>query len=370
MRLHNPRIGALLLCVVLAGCNAPRGAGFQSEVLAASQAATPDGPEEFDFAVYSITRDTLPVLQSWPSTDSTRMAWINRARQAPTQQIAGGDTLNITIWDPSDNSLLVGPGQRVTQLQDVKVTPGGNIFLPFVGNLSVAGLSPEDARARIEARLMDTTPSAQVQLSMVPGRANTANLVAGVSNPGAYPLPDRDFTLLALLSQGGGVRADLVNPQVRLMRGDRIYGTSVDRIYGNPALDTTLQGGDRVIVETDERYFLSLGATGTEARHIFQQDHVTALDALAEIGGVADDRANAQGILILRTYPQNAVRADLSGPPQERVVFTLDLTTADGLFSAGTFHIMPGDLVYGTESPVTSARTVLALLGTVLGIAT
>jgi len=53
----------------------------------------------------------------------------------------------------------------------------------------------------------------------------------------------------------------------------------------------------------------------------------------------------------------------------DRVVFTLDLTSADGLFSAGIFHIMPGDLVYATESPVNAASTVLGLLGTVLGVA-
>lgn len=369
MIFREPRLGAFLLCALLAGCNAPRGAGFQSEVLSATDAATPQGPATYDFAVYAVTRDSLPVLQAWPSTDHSRLGWINRERQAATQVIAPGDTLAISIWDADENSLLVGAGQRVAQLQDVKVTPSGKIFLPFVGDLSVSGMSPETARARIETQLTQTSPSAQVQLNVTEGRANTVNLVSGVGSPGVYPLPDRDYTVLALLSEGGGVQPALQNPQIRLMRGDRIYGTSIDRLYDNPALDTTLQGGDRVIVSEEERYFLSLGATGTEARHLFPQDHVTALDALAVIGGVADDRANAQGILILRTYPNSAVRSDLSGPPQDRVVFTIDLTSADGLFSAGIFHIMPGDLVYGTESPVSSARSVLGLLGAVLGLA-
>lgn len=365
---HNPRIGVFLLCMMLAACNAPRGAGFQSEVLAASRVADSEGPAEYDFTVHTITRDWLPVLQSWPSTDRSRLGWIKRQRRAPTQIIAPGDVLNISIWDTAENSLLVGAGQRMAQLENIKVSPGGNIFLPFVGDMRVSGLSPEAVRTRIESRLINTTPSAQVQLSMIAGRANTADLVAGVKSPGPYPLPNRNFTVLGLLSQGGGVDPDLTNPQLRLMRGDRIYGASLDRVYGNPTLDTTLQGGDRVIVVSDDRYFLSLGATGTEARHLFPQDHVTALDALATIGGVAEARANAQGILILRHYPRSALRGDLSGPSKERVVFTLDLTTADGLFSAGLFHIMPGDLVYGTESPVTTAGTVLALLGAVLGV--
>ena len=113
--------------------------------------------------------------------------------------------------------------------------------------------------------------------------------------------------------------------------------------------------------------FLSLGATGTQAQHLFPDDQVSALDALAVIGGLDAGRANAQGILILRTYPHRAVGR--GGPPKPWVVFTLDLTTADGLFSAKSFEVMPGDLIYGTESPVTTAGTVLGLFGAALGVA-
>jgi polysaccharide export outer membrane protein len=50
------------------------------------------------------------------------------------------------------------------------------------------------------------------------------------------------------------------------------------------------------------------------------------------------------------------------------VVFTLDLTSADGLFSAGQFPILSGDLVYATESPVTTAQTVFSILGNSVGL--
>ena len=193
--------------------------------------------------------------------------------------------------------------------------------------------------------------------------------MAGVAAPGVYPLPDRDYTLLSLLSQGGGVRSDLINPQVRLFRGSKSYRTSLSRIFADPALDTTLQGGDRVIIEDDKRSFLSLGATGSEARHAFLNDNMTALDALAIVGGVSDSRADPKGVLILRNYPKSALHTDGSGPPKDRVVFTIDLTSADGLFSAGQFELMPDDLVYATESPVTTAVTIFSLLGSAFGLA-
>jgi len=344
---------------LLTACATPRGAGFQQEVLAASDEKTADGKTIHDFSVFKVTRDVLPTITSWPDNGVARYRWITRQAQTRSMIIAPGDVLKITIWDAEDNSLLTSPGQRAAQLQDVRVSSNGRIFLPFVGELKVSGMSPDTARTRIEERLIETVPSAQVQLTADPGRGNTANLVSGVRAPGVYPLVDQDITILNLISTGGGPSSDLKNPQVRLIRGNDIYGTSLSRLFENPSLDTTLRGGDRVIVEADDRYFLSLGAAGKEAIHPFTTEDVTALDALAIIGGISDTRANPQGILILREYSASAVRPD--GPPTKRVVFTVNLTSADGLFSAGKFKIMPGDLVYVTESPIGAATTLLGV---------
>jgi polysaccharide export outer membrane protein len=361
---------ALCFCLALAACSAPRGAGFQREVLAADGAVDAQGRSTFDFAVFSVTRESLPLLSDWPHNNVKSYPWITHQTQPESLMITPGDTLSITIWDAEENSLLTSPGQRVAALKDVQVGPDGRIFLPFVGNMKVSGMAPATARARIQDMLINTVPSAQVQLSVEPGRGNTADVVSGVRQPGVYPLPDRNVSLLTLISTGGGVQDSLINPQVRLFRGGKVYGMSLARLFDEPRLDTTIQGGDRVLIENDERYFLSLGATSRQALYVFSKDEVTALDALSIIGGVADNRANPQGILILREYPASAVipGADPSpsGPPHDRVVFTIDLTKADGLFSAGKFMIQPGDLVYGTESPLGTANAILGSLGSLV----
>jgi polysaccharide export outer membrane protein len=210
-------------------------------------------------------------------------------------------------------------------------------------------------------------PSAQVQLRLVEGRTNSVDLVGGVGAPGSYPLPDRNYTVLNLIAEGGGVRAGLVNPQVRLLRGGNVYGTSVANLFENPGYNTLLVGGDQVVVEEDRRYFLSLGAAGSQSQHRFPQDHLSALDAVSIIGGVESRRGDPGGILILREYPESVVRPDSRGPDQSRVVFSVDLTSADGLFSARNFRIHPGDLLLVTESPVTSAQTIFGLFGSVFG---
>jgi len=358
---------------VLAGCSAaPRGSGLQSEVLqsrtAAGQSAVDDALPQ-DFAVEPITRESLGRYANWPARSQGRSYGWPKGQGGKPNQIRPGDVITISVWVSEDNSLLTAPNQRVAEMPEMTVSPTGQLFLPYIGQMQVAGQSQEEARAAIEAAYVKVTPSAQVQLRSVEGRQSSASVVSGVAKPGSYPLTDSGVTVLDILALSGGVPQTVINPQVRVQRGDTTYGISLDRVMKDTALNIRLQGGDRVFVEADENYFLSLGASGTQAQHYFPQDRVSALDALSIIGGLAEARADAKGILILRSYDPESVRADGSGPRHARTIFTIDLTSADGLFSAGEFRIQPGDLIYVTESPLLTSRNVLTLIGSVFGLA-
>ena len=354
---------AFAACLALVGCGLPRGAGFQSEVLAAARTNTAARGETpaYDFLVYNVNGDSLPMLRSWPGRNMPLLNWLTASQQPASLQIAAGDTLQLTIWDAEENSLLAGPGQRATPLQQVQVSADGRIFVPYIGELAVAGLSPDAARTRIEQQLMPTIPSAQVQLVVEAGRANSANLTGGVGAVGLYPIPDRNFRVLDLLSSAGGANPAFINPQVRLTRGNQVYGVSLKRLLEEPQLDIAVRGGDRVLVLDDDRKFMALGATGSQSLFSFPTSDLTALEAMAVIGGVSPVSANPKGVLILREYEWAEVRDGISGPPQQRIVFAMDLTTADGLFSAGKFLVQDGDLVYGTESPLGVALTALSV---------
>lgn len=361
------KTGKLLLLTVslavLAGCGDGPGGGPRSgQILAGAD------KEDAQFAVYPVTRDTLPVLRSWPRKPDLVSGWIERVRGSSSQVIEAGDTLSLSIWDNNDTSLLTENGQKVVALDGIQVSPQGDVFLPYVDRVSVAGMTPDSARSAVQERFSAVIPSAQVQIRHIPGRKSTVDLVSGVKNPGSFTLPDRDFTVLSLIAQGGGIDTGLQNPQARLMRGGRLYGISIERLLKNPGLDTTLRGGDRVYLESDPRYFLALGATKTEAQIKFSHDRVTALDAASLAGGLNDTRANPKGVLVLREYDSRDLRADGSGPHKERMIFAMDLTTADGLFSAGDFQIEDRDVVLVTESTIVGANTVLALFYQALGI--
>lgn len=364
MQIFNGRL--LLLAValsILSSCaDLPGGAPSARQIL--------DDAEEVDadFAVIPINRATLPKVKAWPLKDKTRQAWLSRTKGPSSQLVEPGDLMDLAIWDSGDTSLLSQPGQKVVSINAIRVTPEGNIFLPYVDEVRVAKKTPDQARDTIQEQFSKIIPSAQVQLTHTPGRESSVDLVSGVAKPGNYPLPDRDFTVLSLLALGGGISASIENPQVRLMRSGKFYSISASRLKETPSLDTTLRGGDKVFVEKDGRYFLSLGAAGKEAQIHFPSDEVNALDAAALVGGVQETRGNPKGVLVLRNYDAAALRSDGTGPHKERMIFALDLTTADGLFSAGEFQIADRDLVLITESSITQTDAVLGIVYNILGI--
>ncbi|APG49367.1 polysaccharide biosynthesis/export family protein [Phaeobacter porticola] len=365
-------LAALGLALLPAACGRlPGGAPASEEILKTADDA------DADFALYAVTRAFLPAVDHWPETGPESggahngkrpLKWIGATQGAKTQIIQPGDQLTLRIWDSSDNSLLTSPDEKMVQLQDVTVAANGSIFMPYVGNVNVNGLTPDLAREKLQTAMEEIVPSAQLQLDMTEGRGNSVDLVSGVTTPGTYPMPDRNYTVMGLIAAGGGISAGLNNPQIRLVRGRSIYGTSVETLLNDPRRDTLLRGGDRVFVEEDARYFLSFGATGREDLHTFTKDQMSAMDAMSVAGGFQDSRADPQGLLVLREYPDSALAPGQRGPRQPRVVFTLDLTSADGLFSARRFKINSGDLLIATEAPVNDALTISNIIGNFFGV--
>ena len=168
-----------VLCAGLAACGPlPRGAALQRDIVASAKETDPQ------IAVYPIARSFLPTLAGWPATGPAQPGWINQTPGSATQIIRPGDTLNVHIWDTTENSLLSGPDQRATALPPVRVGADGLIFLPYIGRIKVTARTPEAARSLIQRRLEEVVPSVQVQLAMTEGRHNTVDLVSGFRAPG------------------------------------------------------------------------------------------------------------------------------------------------------------------------------------------
>lgn len=350
---------AAALLAALGGCALPRGAALQSEVLRGSK------DETADFAVVPVSRANVDAVNAWPRSGGLG-GWPEGAAGRGPLIIKPGDSIDMVIWDSQENSLLAPASQKQVDIKGLKVSSGGVIFIPYLDQIKVSGLSAEEARSLIQTKLEPIVPSAQVQLSLSAGSDNTVDIVHGVARPGRFPIPDRSYSILSLLSDAGGVAQGLENPIVRLQRGGKTYSIAASDIYDSSARNIGLRGGDRVIVEADDRYFMALGATGKEELVYFPKSDLTALEALSIIGGVNDARANLKGVLILREYSDKAIGR---GPTKRQTVFTFDLTSVDGLFAARNFKINPKDVVLATESPIGAAQSLFGVIAGVFNLA-
>ncbi len=349
--------------LLVSACDLPRGAALQSEVL---KEARQDNPT---FQVVPVTRANMPGITSWPMTgQELNFNWVGASQGLESSTIQSGDLLNVTIWDSQENSLLTSAAEKVTTLSDVEVGPNGAIFLPYVDEVFVQGLTPSSARARIQSQLETIVPSAQVQVSLKPGLGNSVDLVGGVARPDNYPMLSRNYKILTLLATGGGISPTLRNPVVKLLRGNSTYLITAKDLYSSGSRNTTLRARDTVVIEEDERSFTALGASGTESLIFFPKQEITALEAMSLMGGLQDTRADPKGVMVLREYSSRQVRYDNTGPGRQQVIFTFDLTSADGLFAARKFRINPQDTVLATESPLTRTQTVFTLIGSVFGL--
>jgi polysaccharide biosynthesis/export protein len=363
--LHRIVSIALMVCTMtLASCAPPRGAGLSSEVLRVKDSETAA------FAVVPVTSLNVSQLRKWPATGgASGYNWVAAQRGPDSPVIRAGDHINLVIWDSQENSLLAAKSEKAVKMPDLVVSPAGTIFVPYLDEVVVNGQTPDQARRQIQNALAPIVPSAQVQLVVTAGRQNSVDLVSGVPKPGSYPLPDRNYSILSLVAIGGGINPSLRNPVVRLLRSGARFDIPADLLLSDPSKNITLRGGDQILVEEDQRYFTALGATGTQKLIYFEKQEMTALETMSMIGGLAPARADPKGVLILRDYPAKAVKKDGTGPSRQQVVFTFDLTTAEGLFAARDFMINPKDTVLVTEAPLVNTRNVLSLIGSVLGVA-
>ncbi|MGB1236044.1 MAG: polysaccharide biosynthesis/export family protein [Planktomarina sp.] len=281
--------------------------------------------------------------------------------------IRAGDTLGLTIWENVEDGLLVATGQNATVLETVQVDGKGFVFMPYVGRIRAAGNTPEGLRRIITNRLKDQTPDPQVQVRREAGDGSTVTLIGAVGAQGILPIERPTLRLTAMLAQAGGVTIDPETARVTVIRGDRRNEIWFQDLFRETDLDIALRGGDKILVEGDTRSFTVLGATSGQSLVPFETQTLSAIEAIAQVGGLNSTVSDPTGVFVLRNEPeqiaQNVVgRPELTGT--QRVVYVLDLTRPNGMFMARDFSIRDDDTVYVTEAPiVTWDRTIQALTG-------
>ena len=320
------------LVASISACGLPRVGPTKNEIFAGSVQRNGDA---FVVAVNDrVTRATAVVPALGFSPD------FQNAGLVGSDTIQPGDTLGISIWENVEAGILTTAGAPAS-LEEVQVDGAGFIFIPYAGRIKASGNSPEAIRRVITGKLAEQTPDPQVVVRR----------------------PTR--TLIAMLARAGGVAIAPEIAKIKVNRGNQTGEVWFQDLFNQPETNIALRGGDRILVEEDTRSFTALGATGSQSRVRFETQTLSALEAIAQVGGLSAASADPTGVFVLRNESaevSNSVlgRADLQG--DQRMVYVLNLTEPNGMFMARDFVIRDGDTVYVTEAPYVQWSKVLSVV--------
>lgn len=351
----------MALTTTLAGCGLPRSGPTKGEVYSSSVL---EGGNAFVVEVDNRVNDVTAISPSRSFSSAFR-----GASRVGSDTINPGDLLNVTVFENvKDDPLLGNTGQRVSALEEVQVDGDGFIFIPYAGKIRAAGLSPDGLRETLTSKLDAQTPDPQITVQRVAGDGQTVSVSGTVGAQGVYPIERPTRTLTAMIAQAGGVSIEPSVAMVRVTRGGATEQVWMQDLFSNPSLDIAMRGGDRVVVERDQRAYTALGATGAQSLVPFESQTLTALEAIAQVGGLSTLYADPTGVFVLRDESASIAnrvlgRNDLRGDQQ--LVYVLNLTKPNGLFAARDFLIRDGDTIYVTEAPFSQwTKAIGAITGT------
>ncbi|MCV3272619.1 polysaccharide biosynthesis/export family protein [Roseobacter sinensis] len=355
-------IALVTALAVLASCGLPHVGPNKRQIY---QGSVEKQGDAFVVSVNDRVTRAIAVVPALGFSDSFK-----NAAPIGSDTIRPGDLLGLTIWENVDDGLLAAETTNATLLETVQVDGDGFIFVPYAGRIRAAGNSPEAIRRIITTRLEDQTPDPQVEVRREAGDGSTVSLIGAVGGQGVYAIERPTRTLSSMLARAGGVTIEPEIAQITVIRGHERSRIWFQDLYDHPELDIALRGGDRILVEEDTRSFTALGATGAQARVPFQSQNLSALEAIAQVGGLVSSTSDATGVFVFRNEPAEVAaevlgRNDLVGA--QRMIYLLDLTEPNGMFMARDFVVRDGDTIYVTEAPLAQwNKAVAAVFGSLV----
>jgi len=365
------------LTVTLAACSSlPRSGPSTKQV--ASIAEAPNG---IPVAVVPLNPDIVRILDRVHRPGLVDVFPANPAIRNEDPQIGIGDAVDITIWEASPATLAAsaalgtdGGATGAVTLPQQTVSAAGTIFLPFAGNVHVAGATATEAGQTIRDDLKGRLNQPQVLVTLAQAEHSSVTVVGAVQHSGRFPLTARGEHVLDLLVDAGGPAGPLYETAITLSRDGRQASMPLLEILGNPAENVRLQPGDMLTVSQRAQSFIALGAIGASGANgevRFDDGDLTLTQAVARAGGLLDSRADPTGVFVFRLEDPATVRQiighdvrPLADDGRVPVIFQLDMAQASSLFLAQRFNMQDNDILYVANAPVSQLQKFFQLLQT------
>jgi polysaccharide biosynthesis/export protein len=206
--------------------------------------------------------------------------------------IGAGDMLHISVFDTPEMD------------QHARVTDDGNAPLIFLGNVHLAGFTPEQAARTIETQLQQKDYMKHPQVTVtIEQYATQGVLVMGqVAHPGSVQI-DTSRPVLDVLSLAGGL-TDVASRKITVERhgtGERIQyfvSNNAEEAFDHSIL---IHPGDKIMVPKADVVY-ALGDFARPGAYVLSNNRgqLTALQMLALAGGTPSNAVPSNTALIRR----------------------------------------------------------------------
>jgi polysaccharide export outer membrane protein len=350
----RPTTIILGLGIGLGGCTALPGDGpWMGGAQATSTEALP-------FDVIDLTPTTV-VGYRQPSID--RPSSTSNLSAAVPVSVGPGDVLRVRIFERYGGNIF--PTIQTGAPADLgvqRVAENGTVNVPFVGTVQVAGLDLHQIEQRIVQQLGNRVQEPEVIVDFAAPRAHTVMISGDVKKPGRMSILDDIRTVVDAINAAGGLAGagqtgmpptNQVEVVVRRQGQVILTAQLSDLLAGN---DIPVQRGDEIVVRPNPRVYTVLGAVLKSGNVEMTKANLSLLEALGNVGGLRDERANKTGVYVFRM-------GDLQNNPTARGrVFRLDLFQPVSIFVAQQFGVQARDVVYVTNAPLYEYDKILTSL--------
>lgn len=352
----------------------------------------------------------LPVTPTFPELTPSRLELRPPPATEPGPYLLGsGDVLRLALASGQAVDPISGSTEGQTAQQDIVVRDDGAVSIPQVGTVDVAGMSIDEAEARIFERLIDAgiDPNFGVQITAFNsqrvsiGGAVGANqvlaltlsrlsLAQAIAQAGGITAPDREFASIRIYRDGNlyqiplsDFRARAEFQQLAVLPGDAIY---VDTIYDLDRAQSfylsqidiiTLRRTARTAALAELATEIGLRrADLSEQRDLFAQrntlgaekrdyvylggevnnpsrwplpygDQASLADVLYDSGGFDTATGNPAQIYVLRAATDPAAFGAVTA-------WHLNARNAVNFTLATKFEMRPNDIIFIEEQPITT----------------
>jgi len=270
------RFALLLFASVLAGVN-----------LAAAQ--QPSGSDQ------SQVKDTGEASQS-PLPAGSAENTAKPENEPVIVKLGPGDLLEVNVYNVPEMSTKA------------RVSNAGDIYLPLIDYVHVAGLTQEEAQSLIQKRLEDGgfVRNPHVTIFVDDATSQGVTILGEVGKPGIYP-DTGDHKLYEIISQAGGFSPTASRKIAIIRRGQPepiridLPRNLADDVSGN----VEIMPGDTITVPKAPIVYV-VGDVGHPSGLMIDNGRLTVLQALALAGGT-NHTAKMSGVRIIRKTPSGSM---------------------------------------------------------------